>query len=125
MDKRIEKEHLRLENLLDQAKVSKQNKDALAAVIDNLAWQRIKLEDIRNQMLDADVVIPYNNGGGQEGLRENPIFKGYINLWRAYILGIEKLTSYLPKDLQEAAAPDASSVLEKVKSMKRKGKVKS
>ena len=122
MDKRVENEHKRLEKLLDQANISKQHRAALVVVIDNLAWQRIKLDDIREQMLEEDVSIPYNHGGGQEGVRENPTFKSYINLWRAYMLGIEKLTSYLPKDIQEAVIPDNTSVLDKVKKMKNKAR---
>ena len=122
MDKRVENEHKRLESLIDQANISKQKRAALAVIIDNLAWQRIKLDDIRDQMLEEDVSIPYNHGGGQEGVRENPTFKSYINLWRAYMLGIDKLTSYLPKDMQEAVIPDNTSVLEKVKKMKNKAR---
>ena len=61
----------------------------------------------------------YDNGGGQTGERENPIFKAYINLWRAYMVGLEKYTSYLPKELQEEAAGDSLSVLDQVKQMKK------
>ena len=119
MDKRVENEHKRLEKLLDQANISKQHRAALVVVIDNLAWQRIKLDDIREQMLEEDVSIPYNHGGGQEGVRENPTFKSYINLWRAYMVGLEKYTSYLPKELQEEAPGDALSVLDQVRRMKK------
>lgn len=117
--KRVENEHKRLEALLDRADVPKQQRDVLAPVIDNMAWQRIKLDEAREEMQDASVVCEYNNGGGQTGTRENPIFKAYINLWRAYMVGLEKFTSYLPKDLQEEAAGDSISVLDQVKKMKK------
>ena len=113
------KEHKRLEALLDRADVPPQQRDALAPVIDNMAWQRGKLDEAREEMQDASVVIEYNNGGGQTGTRENPLFKAYINLWRAYLAGLEKFTSYLPKELQEEAAGDSLSVLDKVKQMKK------
>ena len=70
-------------------------------------------------MQNASVVCEYDNGGGQTGTRENPIFKAYINLWRAYMVGLEKYTSYLPADLKDEAAGDGFSVLEEVKQMKR------
>ena len=117
--KKVNKEHKRLEALLDRAEVPQQQKDVLAPVIDNMAWQRVKLDEAREQMQDASIVCHYDNGGGQEGERENPIFKAYINLWRAYMVGLEKYTSYLPKELQEEAAGDSLSVLDQVKQMKK------
>ena len=120
MDKRkISEEHKRLKALLDRAEVPQQHQDVLAPVIDNMAWQRIKLDETREEMQEASVVCHYCNGGGQEGERENPIFKAYINLWRAYMLGLEKFTSYLPKEMQDEVTNSAFSVVDQVKSMKK------
>lgn len=118
-DNRVLQEHKRLEDLLERADVPHRQRDVLAPVIDNMAWQRIKLDETREEMKEASVVCAYDNGGGQTGTRENPIFKAYINLWRAYMVGLEKYTSYLPKELQEEAAGDCISVLEQVKQMKK------
>ena len=117
--KKVNKEHKRLEALLDRADVPQQQRDVLAPVIDNMAWQRVKLDEAREQMQDASIVCHYENGGGQSGERENPIFKAYRNLWRAYMVGLEKFSSYLPKELQDEAAGDSLSVLEQVKQMKK------
>ena len=120
MDKRkVTQEHKRLEALLDRADVPAQQRDVLAPVVDNMAWQRIKLDEARDEMQDASIVCHYDNGGGQEGERENPIFKAYINLWRAYMVGLEKFSSYLPKEMQEEAAGGSLSVLDQVKQMKK------
>ena len=120
MDKRkVTQEHKRLETLLDKADVPKQQREALAPVIDNMAWQRLKLDEAREAMKNASLACHYDNGGGQTGERENPIFKAYINLWRAYMIGLEKFTSYLPKELQDEVTGDHKNVLELVKSMKR------
>ena len=116
---RVNNEHKRLEGLLERAEVPKQQRDLLAPVMDNMAWQRIKLDEARDEMREASIVCEYDNGGGQSGTRENPIFKAYINLWRAYMVGLEKFSSYLPKDLQEEAAGAGISVLEQVKQMKK------
>ena len=117
--KKVNKEHKRLEALLDRADVPQQQRDVLAPVIDNMAWQRVKLDEAREQMQDASIVCHYENGGGQSGERENPIFKAYINLWRAYMIGLEKYTSYLPKELQEEAKGDSLDVLAQVREMKK------
>ena len=120
MDKRkVTREHKRLEALLDRAEVPQQQRDVLAPILDNLAWQRVKLDEAREEMQDASIVCHYDNGGGQSGERENPIFKAYINLFRAYMVGLEKYTSYLPKELQDEAAGDSLSVLDQVKQMKK------
>ena len=116
---KVMQEHERLESLLDKANVPQQRRDVLAAVIDNMAWQRIKLDETRVEMQNASVVCDYDNGGGQTGVRENPIFKAYINLWRAYMVGLEKFTSYLPKELQDEVPGDIVSVLDQVRQMKR------
>ena len=120
MDKRtVTKERKRLEALLERAEVPQQHKDLLAPVIDNMSWQRVKLDEAREEMKDASIVCHFNNGGGQEGERENPIFKAYVNLWRAYMVGLEKFSSYLPKDLQAEALADGPDVLSKVMKMKK------
>lgn len=118
-NRKVKKEQRRLIALLDRAEVPTQQRDVLAPVIDNISWQRVKLDEAREQMQDANIVCHYNNGGGQAGERENPIFKAYINLFRAYMVGLEKFTSYLPKDLQEEATGEAVSTLDLVKNMKK------
>ena len=120
MDKRkVSKEKKRLIALLDRAEVPTQQRDVLAPVMDNISWQRVKLDEAREEMQDASIVCHYNNGGGQAGERENPIFKAYINLFRAYMVGLEKFTSYLPKDLQEEAAGEQLDILAQVREMKK------
>lgn len=119
-DNAVIEERERLESILDKADIPSQQRNALAPVIDNMAWQRVKLDETREMMKTAQVVCKYNNGGGQSGIRQNPIFKGYLELWRGYMLGLEKFTSVLPPDLQDEVAGDIT-MLEKVKKMKQKG----
>lgn len=111
-------ERQRLEGLLDRADVPRQQRAVLEAVIDNLAWQRGKLDDAREELRDASLVCPYDNGGGQTGVRKNPLFDAYINLFRAYLAGLDKLSSYLPKDLADEVTGDAVNVLDQVRQMK-------
>lgn len=117
--KKVAEEKKRLIALLERAEVPTQQQDVLAPVIDNMAWQRLKLEEAMLQMQDEALTCEYDNGGGQTGIRENPIFKAYINLWRAYMVGLEKFSSYLPKELQEEAAGEVLDVLAQVREMKK------
>ena len=117
-DLSVKREHKRLENLLDKANVPQEYRDTLAPIIDNLAWMRIKLDETRELMMSTNVVCKYNNGGGQAGWRENPIFKGYNNLLRSYLTAFEKFSSYLPEEI-ETEIEEPESILEKVKAMKK------
>ena len=120
-NRKVTKERKRLEELLDRAEVPQQQRDLLTPVVDNMAWQRVKLDEARKEMQDASIVCEYDNGGGQTGTRENPIFKAYINLWRAYMVGLEKFSSYLPKELQAEIVGEGVSVLDQVRQMRKAG----
>jgi hypothetical protein len=68
---------------------------------------RAKLDDSRQLIKNSNIVVPYDNGGGQKGIRENPAFKGYEALWKAYMQGMNRILDTLPpEEIQEAAAPD-------------------
>ena len=118
-NKAVKKEIRRLHALLNKAEVPKQKQAVLESVIENLAWMRAKLDEARQQMQEEGITCEYQNGGGQSGTRENPLFKGYVNLWRAYMIGLEKYTSFLPKDMQEIAQEEGQNVLDQVKQMRR------
>lgn len=121
-DLEVSAEEKRLYKLLDRANVTEQQKEALAPVVGAMAWQRIKLQDTQRLMQNMQVAIPYDNGGGQSGIRQNPVFKGYTELWRAYMLGFETFSKYLPKEIQEEETAENISILDKVKQMKKGAK---
>lgn len=118
-ENKVIQEHKRLEALLDKANVPQQHRAMLAVVIDNLSWMRIKLDETREQIKNTSVAIPYDNGGGQKGIRENPLFKGYYALWKSYLGGLQQLASYLPKEMQDEVQGDVMTALDQVIQMKR------
>lgn len=118
-NKAIDKEKRRLKGLLSDAEVPKQKRDALEVVINEIAWQRLKLEETRAEIADASVVCEYRNGETQTGTHENPLFKGYNALFRSYMQGLNTYLSYLPKDLQEEATSGSVTALDKVLAMKK------
>ena len=97
-EERVAAEIERLNQLLADYGISEKRKNALESIIENTAWMKIKLDDAREAVKTSNVVIPYDNGGGQKGLRENPIFKGYESLWKSYMSGMCKIMECLPME---------------------------
>ena len=102
----IEEEKQRLISLLFSCNVSESNVCLLDAVIENTAWMKAKLDETRGLIRNSGVAIPYDNGGGQTGIRENPLFKGYINLWKSYMAGMNVIMAALPHEVVEREAED-------------------
>ena len=57
----------RLTALLEEYGTSDKRIKALSTIIENTAWMKIKLDDAREAVKTSNVVIPYDNGGGQNG----------------------------------------------------------
>lgn len=95
-EERVKQEADRLRDIVGE--VSDRQRAVLDPIIDNVAWMKVKLEDTREEIKDAPVTIEYDNGGGQTGVRENPMFKGYESLWRSYVSGLGKIMDALPDE---------------------------
>lgn len=122
-DARVKDEIKRLTSILNDAGISKRRIDALESVIENTAWMKIKLDDARDAVQTSNVVIPYDNGGGQKGLRENPIFKGYESLWKSYMAGMGRLLECLPAEqatIESETANAPKTMLELVREKHKK-----
>ena len=110
---RAKKEQTKLKSVLNSYKVNKQKLKVMMPIIENVAWMKVKLEDARELIRDADIVVEYDNGGGQRGIRENPLFKGYESLWKSYISGMNQIMDMLP----EEKAKEAEEILDRPKSV--------
>lgn len=88
----------RLKTLLEECGISDARIKTLSPIVENTAWMKIKLDEAREAVKTSNVVIPYDNGGGQKGLRENPLFKGYESLWKAYLAGVDRILNALPQE---------------------------
>lgn len=73
------------------------NAEELAA---NLDFMRGKLEESRAGMADADIVIPYDNGGGQIGIRRNPAFDAYESLMKTYLSTLKEYREHVGEDVK-------------------------
>lgn len=86
----------RLKRLLFDFGIEENRIELLDPLIQNTAWMKVKLEEAREAIKTSNVVIPYDNGGGQTGLRENPLFKGYESLFKSYMSGMRVILDNLP-----------------------------
>ena len=66
-----------------------------------------KLKESKAGLKDQPIVIPYDNGGGQTGIRENPAFTAYEKLLAAYTRSLTAL-----RDVIGDAAPKELSALD-------------
>lgn len=73
--------------------------DALTA---DAAFMREKLRETREALGDQEVVMPYDNGGGQSGIRANPAFAEYEKLNAAYLRTLAAIEEAKPT--KQAAA---------------------
>ena len=81
---RAEKERDNITRILTESGMSENRLRILEPIIINTAWMKIKLDDTRETIKTAQIAVSYDNGGGQKGIRENPLFKGYEALWKSY-----------------------------------------
>ena len=113
----------RLKSLLFDCGVSDLHVSLLSATISNTAWMKVKLDEARDAIKTSNVVIPYDNGGGQKGLRENPLFKGYESLFKSYMSGMKQILDTLPKqaaEIRDAEIEKPQTMLELVRKKHRK-----
>lgn len=122
-DQRVYEEKQRLTALLFDCGISDRRMKAMLSVVENIAWMRIKLDDTRDMIKDSTVAIPYDNGGGQTGIRENPLFKGYQSLFASYLKGMTMVMDCLPAEAENAdqnGPEKPKTVLELVRNKHRK-----
>lgn len=119
---RAEEEQNRILELLQDIGISEKRQKLLEPIILNTAWMKAKLDDAREAIKNSNIVIAYDNGGGQKGIRENPLFKGYESLWRSYMAGMGKILDSLPQEQIENAVEieKPATMLELVRKKHRK-----
>ncbi|MBQ3578003.1 MAG: hypothetical protein IJK59_03520 [Firmicutes bacterium] len=101
IDELIRKEKQKIIRELRKAKISKHKMKVLESVIDNVAFLKVKLDEVRAQLLTEELMVEYDNGGGQKGIRENPIYKQYQSLFGNFMKGMDKILQPMP-DTDEA-----------------------
>ena len=119
---RAEEEQRRIADLLNEVGISDKRQKLLEPIILNTAWMKAKLDDAREAIKNSNIVIAYDNGGNQKGIRINPLFTGYENLWRSYMAGMSKILDSLPQEAieQSVEVEKPATMLELVRNKHRK-----
>lgn len=97
----VRKENNKIKRELKKAKISGYKMKVIEPVISNVSFMKVKLDEARDQVKDETITVEYDNGGGQKGIRENPIFKAYEQLWKSYMLGMERILAIIPDEEKE------------------------
>ncbi len=106
----VKKEQRKITREIKKAKISEHKMKVIEPVVMNVAFMKVKLDEARDQVKHEAITIEYDNGGGQKGIRENPIFKAYEALWKSYMLGMDKILSIIPEEQRQELADGTEQV---------------
>lgn len=82
--------------------------DEALELAESVLFMAEKLKESREVMQNEPIVIPYDNGGGQTGIRENPHYTAYEHLVTAYNKSLRQLSEIVEKG---APVKKASSIM--------------
>lgn len=74
--------------------------DEALELAESVLFMASKLEEARKVMKDEPLVVPYDNGGGQTGIRENPHFAAFEKLLNTYTRNLDQLTKIVENSKQ-------------------------
>lgn len=111
LDQRVQTEADRLRDQLEKNQIAGERIDLLAAVIENTAWMKCKLDDARKTISSGRIILKYDNGGGQKGSHANPAYAEYRALWAAYLKGLEKILEELPEEERGDGEPEEAKTV--------------
>lgn len=109
-DDLVRKEQRKISREIKKAQISEHKMKVIEPVVLNSAFMKVKLDEAREQIKSETITVKYDNGGGQKGIRENPVFKAYEALWKSYMLGMDKILGIIPEDQPQALAEQAEQI---------------
>lgn len=71
--------------------------DEALELAETVVFMAKKLEESRKIMVNEPLVIEYDNGGGQCGIRENPHYTAFEHLLASYNKALRQLTEIVEK----------------------------
>lgn len=85
--------------------------DESLELAESVVFMAEKLKEARRTLESELLVIEYDNGGGQCGIRENPHFTAYEHLLTSYNKALRQLTEIVEKG---APSRKASSIMKEL-----------
>lgn len=87
------------------ANVDSRIRPQVTILAEQVIFMSKKLKESKAGLKDQAIVIPYDNGGGQTGIRENPAFTAYEKLLATYTKSLTALRDVIgddaPKEMSE------------------------
>jgi hypothetical protein len=74
---------------------SDENKSVVKMLIDRISYLAAYLDELQEDTVVNGVVVPYNNGGGQSGLRVHPSVNVYVAYTKQFTATVKQLQSFL------------------------------
>lgn len=71
--------------------------DEAVALAEAVVLMSIRIKESIEELKDAPLVIPYDNGGGQSGIRENPQYTAFEKLMASYNKSLRQLTEIVER----------------------------
>lgn len=71
-------------------------------LIDRLAWLNVSVKELEDNIDKNGTTIPYDNGGGQSGIKDNPDVKTLIQYTRNITTITKQLVDLVPADRKES-----------------------
>lgn len=72
---------------------------------ENVLFMANKLQETRDGIGKTPLIVRYDNGGGQSGYRENPVFKAYNAHMKTYLAALEALNQITGVQHEPQAKP--------------------
>ena len=109
-DELVRKEQRKISREIKKAQISEHKMKVIEPVVLNAAFMKVKLDEARELIKHETITVEYDNGGGQKGVRENPVFKAYEALWKSYMLGMDKILGIIPEEQRQELVEETEQV---------------
>ena len=76
-------------------------KETKENLIEQIKVMEDKLKEAAEQLPSEDLIVEYNNGGGQSGIRENPFYSAYEKLMACYLKSVNTLNGLSGNEVVE------------------------
>lgn len=83
--------------------------------IKNLAFMRIQLEDLQEEITSKGAIEKYDNGGGQKGYKQSTALQSYNNLIKSYNTTLKLLAKDIFSKIEVEEKDELQLFMEKFK----------
>ena len=91
---KITKEKQRIQEIFKN--IDKNKLNFVMTLIERLAWLNVAVKNLEKNIDEKGTTIPYDNGGGQSGIKDNPDVKTLIQCTRNIATITKQLVDLVP-----------------------------